>query len=253
MAIFPAVRATPNRRGFLLDRPSSAGERLSLASRRLPGLPERLSPRARCVLLSRCTRERGPSRSSGSGTSVGQPRARRPHDRRTCLPRSPQSASRRAVLLGPSAADRPAGQPRRRARLGDLARPALSTRLAEEGRSREGHRRSARGRLRHDGSPSRLRCGHPVLQRHGSRAGAGSSTRAAVRCSSVMRPCGLGCSRRAAPIPLRPRRSHPPSPPVGSRLPRRGRSDRLHAFPVTARGSGVCAAVSRRLPVASRL
>ncbi len=150
--IFPAVRVRPHRRGFFLGSWGRVRDHLGGATRRrLPGPPECLSPRPRCVLRSRRFREPGPGRSTCSRPSAGEPRVRRPPRRCSYLPRSSQSASRLSVVRRVSAADGQASQQGWWTRDGDIARSALPTRMAEASRSREGHRRGSRRRLRHDG------------------------------------------------------------------------------------------------------
>ncbi len=123
------------------------------AGHRLLGLPERLSPRARCILSSRRGRKGRPGRSTGPRASARGPCLRQLPRRCASLSRAPQRASRSAVLRRISPTDRQAGQPRGWACDGRRARPPLSARLAETSRPGEGHRRGTRRRLRHDGRP----------------------------------------------------------------------------------------------------
>jgi hypothetical protein len=229
-SIFPAVRVRPHRRGFLLRSSGCAREQVGGATgRRLPGLPERLSPRPRCVLLSRCFREPGPGRSTCSRPSAGGPLAWRPPRGCSCLPRSPQSASRPTVVRRVSAADGQAGQPRWWTRDGDIARSALPTRMAEASRPGEGHRRGTRRRLRYDGRPPSIRRGHPVLQRHGPGPGAGGRARVAAGRPTGVRSRGLGCTRRTPTVAVSARGAPPASPACGSGLPFSRRSYGLHS------------------------
>ena len=131
-----------------------ARERLGgAAGRRLPGLPERLSPRPRCVLCSWRRRQGRPGRPAVARASARVSCPLRLPRGCASLPRAPQRASRSAVTRRISPTDRQAGQLRGGARDGRRTRSPLSARLAGTSPPGEGHRRGARRRLRHDGRP----------------------------------------------------------------------------------------------------
>ena len=218
---------SPRTGGAFFACSAGACDRLGVATRRrLLGLPERLSPRPRCVLRSRRGREGRPGRSTGARASAaGRVPGGRLAGVRVYRGRPSQRRDARSYAAYQRQTDTQVSRGHGLVTVisRDLRYPPDWPRRAASG---EGHRRGARRRLRHDGRPT-----VPATWAFCSPA-----TRTWCRrwkpCSRCgpgpagVRSGGVGWRPGYAPIALGARRAYPSSPAHGSRLPHRSRISR---------------------------